>query len=46
MHKQEYWVPYELKPRDVVKRLLTCELLLLLKKRKRFLRLNVSGDEK
>ena len=28
IQKQGYWVPYELKPRDVQRRCVTCELLL------------------
>ena len=32
--KQGHWVPYELKPRDVERRFVTCELLLQRQKRK------------
>ena len=28
IQKQEHWVPYELKPRDAERRVVTCELLL------------------
>ncbi|KAG5319672.1 MOS1T transposase, partial [Pseudoatta argentina] len=41
IQKQGYWVPYELKPRDVERRFGTCELLLQRKKRKGFL---ITGD--
>lgn len=44
--KQGNWVPYELKPRDVERRFLTCELLLARQKRKGFLHRIVTGDEK
>ncbi|KAG5326217.1 MOS1T transposase, partial [Pseudoatta argentina] len=37
IQKQEHWVPYELKPRDVERRFGTCELLLQRQKRKGFL---------
>ncbi|KAG5316616.1 MOS1T transposase, partial [Pseudoatta argentina] len=37
--KQGHWVPYKLKPRDVERRLGTCELLLQRQKRKGFLNL-------
>lgn len=45
-HKQGYWVPYELKPRDMERRSLICELLLKRQKRKGFLHRIVTGDEK
>ena len=47
IHKQENWVPYELKPRprDVERRFVTCELLLQRQKRKGFLHHIVTGDE-
>lgn len=41
--KQEYSVPYELKPRDIKKHFYTCELLLPQQKRKGFI---ATGDEK
>jgi len=34
IQKQGHWVPYELKPRDVERRLFICEQLLHLQKRK------------
>ena len=34
IQKQRHWVPYELKPRDVERRFVTCELLLQRQKRK------------
>ncbi|KAG5317905.1 MOS1T transposase, partial [Pseudoatta argentina] len=37
IQKQEHWVPYELKPRDVERRFGTCELQLQRQKRKGFL---------
>ena len=43
---QGHYVPYELKPRDVERRFVTCELLLQRQKRKGFLHLIVIGDEK
>ncbi|GBP64148.1 tRNA selenocysteine 1-associated protein 1 [Eumeta japonica] len=46
MEKQEQWVPYELKPRDVEQHFLTCELLLQWQKRKGFLFRIMTGDEK
>ncbi|KAG5313551.1 MOS1T transposase, partial [Pseudoatta argentina] len=46
IQKQGHWVPYELKPRDVVRRFGTCELLLQRQKRKDFLHRIVTGDEK
>lgn len=46
IQKQGHWVPYELKPRDVERRFLTCQLLLQRQKRKGFLHRIVTGDEK
>ena len=47
IQKQGHWVPYELKPRDVEPRFITCELLLQRQKRKGFfLHRIVTGDEK
>jgi len=46
IQKQGHWVPYELKPRDVERRFLMCELLLQRQKRKGFLHRIVTGDEK
>lgn len=46
IQKQGHWVPYELKPRDVERRFLTCELLLQRQRRKSFLHRIVTGDEK
>ena len=44
IQKQGHWVSYELKPRDVERRFVTCELLLQRHKRKGFL--HVTGEEK
>lgn len=46
IQKEGSWVPYELKPRDVERRIVTCELLLQRQKRKGFLHRIVTGDEK
>lgn len=46
IQKQGYWVPYQLKPRDVERRLFACEQLLERQKRKGFLHRIVTGDEK
>lgn len=46
IQKEGHWVPYELKPRDIERRLLTCELLLQREERKGFLHRIVTGDEK
>lgn len=46
IQKQGHWVPYELKPRDVERRFLTCELLLQRQKRKGLLHRIVTGNEK
>ena len=46
IQKQGHWVPYELKPRDIERRFVTCELLLQRKKRIGFLHPIVTGDEK
>lgn len=46
IQKQENWVPYELKPRDIERRFFTCELLLQRQRRKSFLHRIVTGDEK
>lgn len=46
VQKQCNWVPYELKPRDVERRLVTCEMLLERQKRKGFLHRIITGDEK
>ena len=45
IQKQGNWVPYELKPRDVERRLFACEQLLE-RQRKGFLHRIVTGDEK
>jgi len=37
IQKQENWVPYELKPRDVERRFFTCEQLIQRQQRKGFL---------
>ncbi|KAG5326614.1 MOS1T transposase, partial [Pseudoatta argentina] len=46
IQKEGHWVPYELKPRDIERRFLTCKLLLQRQKRKGFLHRIVTGDEK
>lgn len=46
VQKFAHWVPHDLKPRDIERRLLTCELLLERQKRKGFLHRIVTGDEK
>ena len=46
IQKQENWVPYELKPRDVERHLFACEQLLERQRRKGFLHRIVTGDEK
>ena len=46
IQKQANWVPYELKPRDVERRLFACEQLLVRQRRKGFLHCIVTGDEK
>ena len=46
IQKQGNWVPYELKPRDVERRLFACEQLLERQRRKGFLHRIVTGDEK
>ena len=46
IQKQGNWMPYELKPRDVERRLFACEQLLERQRRKGFLHRIVTGDEK
>lgn len=46
IQKQTHWIPYELKARDVERRILTCELLLQRRKRKSLLHRIVNGNEK
>ena len=46
IQKQENWMPYELKPRDVERLLFACEQLLERQRRKGFLHRIVIGDEK
>ncbi|GBP06744.1 Mariner Mos1 transposase [Eumeta japonica] len=46
IQKQGYWVPYELKPRDVERHLFACEQLLSRQRRKGFLHRIVTGNEK
>ena len=46
IQKQENWVPYELKPRDVERRFFACDQLLQKLNRKGFLHRIVSGDKK
>ncbi|GFT45893.1 mariner Mos1 transposase [Trichonephila clavipes] len=46
IQKQGNWVPYDLKPRDVERRLFACEQLLARQRRKGFLHRIVTGGEK
>ncbi|GBP70271.1 Mariner Mos1 transposase [Eumeta japonica] len=46
IQKQVHWMPYELKPRDVERRLFAYEQLLARQRRKGFLHRIVTGDEK
>jgi len=46
IQKQGNSVPYELKPRDIERRFLTCEQLIQRQQRKGFLHQIVTGDEK
>ena len=46
IQKQGHWAPYELKPRDVERRFVTCELLLQQQKRKGSFHRIVTGNEK
>ena len=46
VQKQGYWVPNELKSRNVERRFFTCEQLLQKKSRKGFLHRKVMGYEK
>lgn len=46
LHKQEYWLPNELKPKNFEKRLLICQLLLQRERIKVFLDLIATDDEK
>ena len=46
IQKQGNWVPYELKLRDVERRLFACEQLLERQRRKGFLHRIMTGDEK
>ncbi|GFV02217.1 mariner Mos1 transposase [Trichonephila clavipes] len=46
IQKQGNWVPYELKPRDVERRLFACEQLLARQRWKVFLHRILTGDEK
>lgn len=43
IQKPEIWVPYELKPKDVARRLFACKQLLQRHKRKNFLNRIVTG---
>ena len=45
IQKQGNWVPYDLKPRNVERRLFACEQLLERQRRKGFLHRIVTGDE-
>jgi len=44
IQKQENWVSYELKPRDVERRFFTCEQLIQRQQRKGFLHRIVTGE--
>ena len=46
IQKQENWIPYELKPRDIERRFFAYEQLFERQKRKGFLHRIVTGDEK
>ncbi|UYV76653.1 SETMAR [Cordylochernes scorpioides] len=46
VQKQGNWVPYELKPGNIERRICTCELLLKRQNQKGFLHRIVTGDEK
>ncbi|UYV80921.1 SETMAR [Cordylochernes scorpioides] len=46
VQKQGNWVPYELKPGNIERRICTCKLLLKRQNRKGFLHRIVTGDEK
>jgi len=46
IQKQENWVPHNLKPRDVERRLVACEQLLEKQRQKGFLHRIVTEDEK
>ena len=46
IEKEEKWVPYELKERDIERRKTTCEILFDCFKRKSFWHRIVTGDEK
>lgn len=46
IQKQGNWLPYDLQPRDIERRLFACEELLKRCQRKRFLHRIVTGDEK
>ena len=46
VQKQGYWVPHELKPRDVEHRFFTCEQLLQRQNRKGFFASNSDGGRK
>lgn len=46
IQKEGKWIPHELKPRDIERRLVMCELLVQRHNRKGFLHRIVTGDEK
>ena len=46
IQKLRNWVPYELKPRDVLQHFFACEQLLQRRNQKWFLYRTVTGDEK
>ena len=46
IQNQENWIPHELKPRDIERRFCMSEMLLERNKKKSFLHLIVTGDEK
>lgn len=46
VQKAGNWLPYQLKERDIERRLVTCEMLLQRQKRKDFMHRIITGDEK
>ena len=46
IQKQGIWIPYDLKPKDVERRIFTCKQLFQRQKRKGFLHCIDPGDEK
>lgn len=46
IQKEGVWLPYQLKERDIERRLVTCEMLLARQRSKSFLHRIITGDEK